>query len=382
MGLILPATTIHLSDMLASNSSFAPSNYAKTPNINRAAKPLRYYLDDPPYYQGIEPGSVAYVKNSKVNFVRNSCLDTRCYGIIPSKMLCLNPRYDFRNMINEHDILLCKDANIGDSCLFVPPAPGAVYLFSSGVTRLNFRSEALKYYCFAFLKDDYFLQQLDCMTPRGSTIRHAGERFLDCLIPLPPLQSEWVLPLMNSLVKNMAYSEYLCDVKTNATNAQIDTELMVHPSTYVHPVLSRLSSTTRLDAGIYSADVQSLFINIDKYRDGSCGLKDFGFVLKRGPNLAKRDLGRSLFIQVFKKNFNVLVYPSDISDSGYILQSTFIGARNPVWFLGVADILFAAEGTVGKTFTVCDEWIRFTTNFHGTSSLPPTRIPLSPRAYS
>ena len=49
---------------------------------------------------------------------------------------------------------------------------------------------------------------------------------------------------------------------------------------------------------------------------------------------------------------SVLIYPSDISSSGYILKVAYLGARNPIWFLGEKDILFAAEGTVGKTFAV------------------------------
>ena len=51
----------------------------------------------------------------------------------------------------------------------------------------------------------------------------------------------------------------------------------------------------------------------------------------------------------------------------------YLGARNPIWYLGEKDILFAAEGTVGKTFAICDETMHFTTNFHGTIIYPIDR---------
>ena len=76
-------------------------------------------------------------------------------------------------------------------------------------------------------------------------------------------------------------------------------------------------------------------------------------------------MGRSVKSEDFKKNYHLLVYPSDISDNGYILKKIYIGARNPVWYLKSGDILFSAEGTVGKVFIICDEEMKFITNFHG-----------------
>jgi hypothetical protein len=322
-----------------------------------------------PYSQGIEPGGVAYVKSSSVRFLRASCIDGYNMNHIPSKIIYLNPRYHFKDMLDHLDVLLCKDANIGDSCLFIRD-DDAIYTFSSGVVKLNFKSDKLKYYCLALLNDDYFLQQLDSMTPRGATIRHAGERFLDCLIPLPGPHSEWVFSAVQHLVKNIAYSEHWCHKKTAQTVNMIDTELMVNHVTYIYPSVSQISATTRVDAAIYSPEVHALFENIQNYSNGNCSLKEFGFDLKRGPNMAKRDLGRSIKSPTFKKKFNVLIYPSDISEAGYLLRSSYLGARNPIWFLEIGNILFAAEGTVGKTFIVCNKDMRFTTNFHGTIIYP------------
>ncbi len=108
--------------------------------------------------------------------------------------------------LSEQDILLSVDANIGDASLFLSENQNK-YIFSSGLVRLNIGHGFNKYYLFAFLRDEYFRKQLDAMTPKGSTIRHSGNRFLECLIPLPNNNETWVIKLIENLVKNLTYSE-------------------------------------------------------------------------------------------------------------------------------------------------------------------------------
>jgi len=375
---IVRAHSVGILDISDSDFCLSPNNYATISITNTDTRPLKYFLDDSsPYLQGIEPGAGAYVKNSAICFVRNSCIDNFNMNHIPNKVIFLNPRYGFENMVNTLDILLCKDANIGESCIFIDGETSSVFTISSGIVNLNFKTEEFKYYCFALLKDSYFLNQLDIKTPRGSTIRHAGERFLHCLIPLPPQSSDWLYRITEQLVKNIAYSEHWCHKKTAKTVDLIDAELMVHPVSYSYPRISQISAMKRIDAAIYSREVHALLENITRYSGGDASLDEFGFVLKRGPNLAKRDLGRSLQSPTYKRNFKVLVYPSDISEGGYLLRTNYIGARNPIWFLETKSILFAAEGTVGKTFVICGDDMKFTTNFHGTIISPKnSNIPL------
>ena len=169
------AKTINLSNVLSSKLSLSPNNYGTISIANNNKKPLRHFLDDlHPYSQGFEPGAGAYVDNSSVRFIRNSCIDRLNYDYIPNKCIYLNPRHGFSNSLQKMDVLFCKDANIGDSCLFTTIIPEVIYTYSSGVIKLNFKSDEYKYYCLSFLKDDYFLSQLDLATPRGSTFRHSG----------------------------------------------------------------------------------------------------------------------------------------------------------------------------------------------------------------
>lgn len=131
------------------------------------------------------------------------------------------------------------------------------------------------------------------------------------------------------------------------------------------PRVSDLLKIKRIDAGYYSKNVQELFAKIEQYPKGNKTLEELGYCIRRGPNLAKRDLGRSIKTDVFNPNYALLVYPSDISDFGIIDKTTFLGAARRIWFLEENDILFSAEGNVGKTFAICDNSLKFTTNFHG-----------------
>ena len=370
--LIVP-TEVKFSE-IKENGSLSPNNYKKLTIKNAHRHTISFYMNkDNPYIKGIEPGSSAYVPKSKQVFLRNSCINDIQFSVDKDKYLYLNPNYYSGSMINDGDILFCTDANIGDCSLFISDKENLA--FSSGMIKLNFQQEKYKYYVMAFMRDDYFREQLNAKTPKGATIRHSGDLFLECEIPDCP--EEWVYSLMEALIKNIAYSEHSADSKLRKSEELIEREVIAKEYDYINPSFRELFDKSRLDSGIYSNTVYQWRENVKHYKHGYSSLSDFGFELKRGPNLAKRDRGRSIQTDTYRKGYSVLIYPSDISSSGYILKVAYLGARNPIWFLGEKDILFAAEGTVGKTFAVCDETMHFTTNFHGTIIHPKRKtIPL------
>lgn len=370
--LIVP-TEVKFSE-IKENGSLSPNNYKKLTIKNPNRHPVSSYMDrTSPYLKGVEPGSGAYVSKSEQVFLRNSCINEIQYSVDKYKYLYLNPNYYNGSMVENEDVLFCTDANIGDCCLYI--GGGEKIAFSSGMIKLNFQQEKYKYYIMAFMRDDYFREQLNAKTPKGATIRHSGDLFLECEIPDCPY--EWVYVLMESLIKNIAYAEHSADMKLRKSEILIEKEVISQNYDYVNPSFRELIDMARLDSGIYSNTVFQWRENVKNYKKGYSSLSEFGFELKRGPNLARRDLGRSIQTNTYRKGYSVLIYPSDISSSGYVLKVSYLGARNPIWFLGEKDILFAAEGTVGKTFAVCDEKMHFTTNFHGTIIHPKTkRIPL------
>ena len=363
--LIVP-TEVGILDIMK-NGSLSPNNYKRLEIINPKQSEICEYLDsDIPFQKGIEPGSGAYVKKSDQVFIRNSCIDSIRFSLEKEKCIFLNPKYYDGSTVENEDILFCTDANIGDCCLYIGDSEKAMY--SSGMIKLNFKDQRKKYYVMGLMRDDYFIEQLKAATPKGSTIKHSGYLFLHCLIPDCPY--EWLYSLMENLVKNIAYTEHICNLKLRLTEEKIAEEIITKEYDYINPSIQLLISKARLDSGVYSNQVFQWKSNVENYNSGYSNLEEFGFKLKRGPNLAKRDLGRSIQTKRFRKGYSLLIYPSDISSSGYINEVSYLGARNPIWYLGKSDILFSAEGTIGKTFIVCDDTMKFTTNFHGTIISP------------
>lgn len=362
--LIVP-TEVKISEIKA-NGSLSPNNYKKLTIKNMKQRTIGRYLGDIPYQKGIEPGSSAYVPKSKQHFLRNSCINNIQFSVDKSKYIYLNPKYYNDSVLEDEDVLLCTDANIGDCCFFISDEESIN--FSSGMIKLNFKEEKYKYYVMAFMRDDYFREQLNAKTPKGATIRHSGDLFLECEIPDAP--QEWVYALTEALIKNISYAERISDAKLRKSETLICDELMVHKYAYDNPSIKQLKVKARLDSGVYSDIVFQWRKNIENYKNGATTLDGFGFKTQRGPSLQVRDLGRSIQSSTYRKGYNILIYPSDISSSGYIEKVTYLGARNPIWFLGKKYILFASEGTIGKTFIVCDDTMHFTTNIHGTMIYP------------
>lgn len=345
------------------NLSLSTNNYKKLSIKNQNRNKIVYYLKkDIPFEKGIEPGSGAYVEKSNQRFLRNSCINSIKFSEDEAKYIFLNPNYFDGCTLKNEDILMCTDANIGDCCVYL--ADGNNIAYSSGMVKLYFADEKYKWYVFAFMRDDYFREQLNAKTPKGATIRHSGDNFLSCEIP--SCEENWVYSCFESIVKNIAYSENECRKKLIKSTELFDEELMVKKYDYENPTIATITAQERLDSSIYSDTVFQWKQNVQHYSKGYTDLNGFGFKTKRGPSLQKRDLGRSIQTDHYRKGYNILIYPSDISDSGYVEKVTYLGARNRVWFLDEKYILFSSEGTIGKTFIICDDKMHFTTNIHGT----------------
>lgn len=374
---ILLAQEISIQQILSNKKNLSASNYKKVAIKNTNIVKISKLLDEEdPYQKGIETGSSLYLSNLKsiIKYIRNSCLDGINYITQNNKSLYLNDKKLVnieRFTLSEQDILLSVDANIGDASLFLSDKQNK-YIFSSGLVKLNIHQGINKFYLFAFLKDEYFRKQLDAMTPKGSTIRHSGDRFLECFIPIPKDNENWVIKLIENLVKNVTVSEYQAIHNQREIYTIFDNILDTVDTLNRNPNVSDLFDKYRLDAGIYSADVQEFFDKITNFPLGSLSLNELGYTTKRGPNLAKRDIGRSIKTSTYKANYAMLIYPSDISEFGLLNKSTFLGTKGKIWYLEKDDILFSAEGSVGKTFAICDNSWRFTTNFHGIIITPIT----------
>ena len=361
---------ISIENIFSNKVNLSASNYKQIAIKNKNIIKLSELLNkEAPYKKGIETGSSLYLNNlaSSVSYIRNSCLDNINIITQTHKAIYLNDKKlsDIENFtLNNGDILLSIDANIGDVSLFITNN-NQKYIFSSGLVKLNVNDDINNYYLLALLKDEYFRKQLDVRTPKGSTIRHSGNRFLDCLIPIPKDNEVWVVNIIENLVKNLSFSEIQA-IKNQIEIYNLFDELLIFENmNEQNTSVSHLLRSSRLDAGIYSKEVQFFFARIENYSNGFSNLKELGYKTRRGPSLQKRDIGRSVITREYIPNYPILIYPSDISDFGFLERTASIGTSGKIWFLQKDDILFSAEGNIGKTFAVCDSSLKFTTNIHG-----------------
>jgi len=367
---VLIPEEVNIKDIILKKHNLSPANYKKVDVKTQSKFLLNDFLkSDNPFIRGTEPGSSAYLKDLKSNikFVRNSCVDKLNHVVQLQRSIYLNETaisYNKEQLVENGDIVVATEANIGDSALFSAEKDNK-YLLASGMIKLNLKKNVNKFYLLAMLKDSYFLSQLDSMTPKGSTIRHSGSRLLECKIPYPDKNNFWVIKVIENLMRNVLLAEKrVQEIQTEIVRI-FDREFNSISVKEKTPRVSDLLKIKRIDAGYYSKNVQELFAKIEQYPKGNKTLEELGYCIRRGPNLAKRDLGRSIKTDVFNPNYALLVYPSDISDFGIIDKTTFLGAARRIWFLEENDILFSAEGNVGKTFAICDNSLKFTTNFHG-----------------
>lgn len=350
---------------LLSSGKLAPSNYKDASISRKRLKPLSSFLEaGTPFDRGVEPGSGAYNPAGKFRFLRNSCVDYNNISEQADKLERLSFLPVGCSPLVRYDVLLCKDANIGEAALFMGTDERPT-VFSSGVVRLRFANEADRLFCLAFIRTDFFKEQLNALTPRGSTIRHAGRLFLDCLIPELRPDELWVRDALAAAIRNVAHAETLCEEKLCEAAGIFDQDYDKFAFSYKNPRASSLFKQGRLDAGFYSEVVEKIELWVEQQPGGCASIKQFGFKMKRGPNLQKRDMGRSIQRTTLRPGYHALVYPSSISDHGYIEEIVYLGARALVWHIERGGVLFSAEGTVGKTFCVCDDTVSFITNIHG-----------------
>lgn len=367
---VLVPKEIKINDVISKKNNLSPTNYKEVDvKASNKAQLSSFLKPSNPFIRGMEPGSSVYLKDieSGVKFIRNSCVDKSNNIVQLQRSFFLNEKaisYNEEQLLKDGDIVVSTDANIGDSGFFTTEEDFR-FLLSSGMVKLNLKEEVNKYYLLAMLKDSYFNSQLDSLTPKGSTIRHSGSRFLECKIPYPDRNNSWVIHTVENLMKNILFAEKQAQKIQKEIISIFDEELDSLSVEEKSTKASDILSAKRVDAGFYSKEVREFFRKIENYPSGNKNLNELGYKTKRGPSLQKRDLGRSIKTEIFNPAYSLLIYPSDISDFGIIDKTVFLGAAGKVWFLEKNDILFSAEGNVGKTFTICDNSLSFTTNIHG-----------------
>lgn len=359
---------ISLADVRAKGSSWSAGMYRRVEIPTSKTRTIRDLLLS--YQKGSDPGSMHYLPRSTHYFIRTKALQSHSYLLYPKGgcITPINPRV-FEDMgLADGDILLSKDSNVGE-CAMVNGDAWKNHTLSGGIVRL--RPKIDRHYLFAFLKHDLFKTELLSMVPRGATIAHANELWLDCRIPFPAQRDAddiiaYVAALAEAIVdKEIGIREWNTEILR-----KIDEELTANQSgagiRYEYPTIEEIRKFGRFDAAIYGREYKTKIALIQNYRPGYRTPGAAGFSITPGPSLEIKLLQTRIDSDRPKPGFYTLLIPANMSEYGTMDAVTWLGTARKLPLLRAGDILFGEAGFhKGRSIVLIEEPERATTNAHG-----------------
>lgn len=306
---------------------------------------------------GVEVGSLSYIDKSPNKFIRTKALQPHFYlpeinddttpSILPSDFIQMNLR--------KGDLLISKDGNIGEIAILDKDYPN--FMLSGAIYKLPVKDE-WKYYLLSIIKHDIFREQLDFMVPKGATIRHAKDRFLDCKIPLPTSNTGNVIKFISILTEAIVNKEKLIKQRHSEIMRTIATELMQNqkPQNFIYklPQIDEIKQVGRLDASLYKVFFKKGMFQVLNYIHGCKPLTEQHLELKPGPSLEVKLLGTRIDSSVPVKGFYRLITPKQITNCGILKNDEYIGTPAKIDNIKFGDILFGESGT-GRTMVFLDQ---------------------------
>ena len=359
---------ITLAELKAKNSSWSAAMYQRVEIPTKRTCYVRDVIHN--YDKGSDPGSRHYLRFSTHHLIRTKSLKSHSY-LISSKgeaITPINPRVFKDMMLSDGDILLSKDSNVGE-CAMVDGDSWRNHTLSGGVVRL--RPSINRYYLFSFLKHPMFVTQLRTKVPRGATIAHANDLWLDCLIPFPDQPDAdkvvaYVAALTEAIIdKEKSIRKRDADI-LRTINAELLANQVGDQFRYEYPNSKEIRECGRLDAAIYSYEYKSKVALITNYRLGCRTPTAAGFTVTPGPSLEIKILKTRIDSDVPKEEFYTLFIPANISEYGTMDCVTWLGTARNLPLLQKGDILFGEAGFhKGRSIVFVEEPDKATTNAHG-----------------
>lgn len=373
MGLNKIPDTLSYKEVLDNGCSLSPIMYKKIQIKNQNAKTVKELLDEETQYQkGNEPGSQWYVKQSNKYLLRTKALQDFSYLIYPKgdSIIPINPKKYANLKLKKGDILLSKDSNIGEVAI-VCSNECENKNFCSGIVKLNIKDEYDNYYIFAFLKHNSFKEQLNALCPKGATIKHAGERWMQCKIPFPNQTNDkdiikWISERVQMIIDMERIiadkAQKIFDIiNTNLISNQKDEEYI-----YEYPTFLKMLKERRLDAAIYCKEYEEKIRLVELFKNGYWTPSEYGFSVIPGPSLEIKLLKTRIDSDNYKKGFYQLLLPTNLSEYGTINKIQYLGTKKQLPLLKKGDILFGEAGfQKGRSTVIVEEIEKCTTNAHG-----------------
>lgn len=316
---------------------------------------------------GYDVGTANYMVDSNYYFIKAKAirLDKFTPVLDGEGSTSINKKAFINYNLKVGDLLISKDSNVGECVLLSDDLPN--YMPCGAIYRLPIIENKL--YAFAYMKSPLFKKQLDALVPKGATIRHAGTKFLQCLVPFPDLNRDSKITLVEDIVKMIISKERRIRENHSKINNIIHSELLsekINESdiTFSKTYFNELLEANRMDASYYSKRAKYQKVLIKHYKNGFSSLEELGYVMKRGQNLQVSNIGKSVYSSEKKPNFYTVIKPTNFTDYGTVSDYEYLGNKYSLQTLNTGDIVFSAEGTVGKCVLFSSTGERWITNIH------------------
>lgn len=335
-------------NVVSKGYSFSSKQYEKVVCKNSNTISVRDFLlrDLSNNDLGSEIGSANYIYKSPFKFIRTKALQDHSFlpEISEETIVPMMPREFIQMNLQEGDILISKDSNIGEAVILDKDYPE--YMISGAIYRLPIKER--KYYLLAFIKHDFFRQQLDLLVPKGATIRHAKTLFLDCFIPIPNHDEEYVIKYVELLTISIINKEKEIRKKHAIIQNDILNELksnqLTRQFTFDYPSIDEVRSIGRLDTSRYTKEYKEFEFLISNYIHGKSNLSELGYSVLRGQNLQETAIGKSYYSDKYVKGFYKLAVSSNFSEYSTLQKFIYLGNERKLKSIEKDDIIFSCRG--------------------------------------
>ena len=331
---------ITLADFRAKGSSLSAAMYQRVEILNPNVKTIRELIHG--CDKGYDPGSRHYVKKSTHYFIRTKALQTHSWLLYPKggAITPISPKVFEELALKDGDILMSKDSNIGE-CAMLHGDGWGNHMLSGGVVRI--RPKIDRHYLLAFMKHELFRTELVARVPRGSTIAHANEHWLDCRVPFPSQEgAAEVIAYVSALAQAIVDKEIAIRAKDAEILSEFEAELRGNQSQefeYQFPTSHEMRNLGRIDAAIYGVEFKSKIALVDLYAGGTESPTQAGFSITPGPSLEIKLLRTRLDSDVAKSGFYQLLIPANMSEYGTMIREAWLGTANRLPLLKKGDVL-------------------------------------------
>lgn len=345
MSYLTEKNILNSKEMIKNNYAFQSSMYKGLLTKNKNLVPLKECLtrELKDTDKGREALSRNYIESTGSFFIRTKALQNNQF--IPmfdsQSRLEIHPEVMVNIDLQKNDLLISKDSNIGQTVLLNEDLPN--HMISAGIYRLPINKH--KKYIFAFMKNDLFINQLENLTPRGTSLAHAKTLFLDCLIPFPNKESLKTINFVETIVDSIIEKEELILKKIQKISEIIETELknnQKNTKNNISTTFTELKEIGRFNSSVYSNEKKEIENLILNYKNGHYFLLDEE--LKIGTTPKNRVIG-------IDENLEYLwLTPSNCSDYGFIQKVERINhdKKNNINNTSVLFINRTSRGGTGK----------------------------------